>query len=298
MANATQNIRWPIRLFIESQENKWKFLETVTPDQAINGGFFIRSPWPVVSLTLMYIVVVCIIGPAYMKNRQAYKLKMAIRLYNLIEVFMAGYLYYRMQSSVGKLSNLFDCKRIFTFDDGSSDEIFALSSIVLFIRCTEYLDTIFFTLRKKDNQITFLHVYHHAFVPMYGYWILRTAPTRFNVYILAINSLIHIIMYFYYFLATFQEPRGSEKSPIRRGKPTFLMFMIQKILLFKKYVTQLQIFQFVSLTFYTLWAIFQPKCQIPRTYIISNLYVALSFLGLFLHFYLQSYKKSTKAKHQ
>ncbi len=32
----------------------------------------------------------------------------------------------------------------------------------------EFLDTIFFVLRKKNNQISFLHVYHHA--TMFPIW--------------------------------------------------------------------------------------------------------------------------------
>lgn len=37
-----------------------------------------------------------------------------------------------------------------------------------FSKLIEYLDTIFFILRKKNNQITFLHVYHH--VSMFFLW--------------------------------------------------------------------------------------------------------------------------------
>ena len=37
-----------------------------------------------------------------------------------------------------------------------------------FSKLIEYLDTIFFILRKKNNQITFLHVYHH--VSMFFIW--------------------------------------------------------------------------------------------------------------------------------
>ena len=32
----------------------------------------------------------------------------------------------------------------------------------------EYLDTVFFILRKKFNQVTFLHVYHHC--TMFTLW--------------------------------------------------------------------------------------------------------------------------------
>ena len=35
-------------------------------------------------------------------------------------------------------------------------------------RFLDMLDTIFFVLRKKDNQVSFLHVYHHMVVPFLG----------------------------------------------------------------------------------------------------------------------------------
>ena len=33
--------------------------------------------------------------------------------------------------------------------------------IVFYTKLVDLLDTIFFVLRKKSNQISFLHVYHH-----------------------------------------------------------------------------------------------------------------------------------------
>jgi elongation of very long chain fatty acids protein 7 len=30
----------------------------------------------------------------------------------------------------------------------------------------ELLDTVFFVLRKKNSQVTFLHVYHHTLMPI------------------------------------------------------------------------------------------------------------------------------------
>lgn len=37
-----------------------------------------------------------------------------------------------------------------------------------FSKVLEFTDTFFFILRKKDNQLTFLHVYHHS--TMFSFW--------------------------------------------------------------------------------------------------------------------------------
>lgn len=280
------------RFYAENQQNIWKFLHTLSASESGSASGLIRSPWPVLILTSLYILTVCLIGPSYMKNRDPFKLKQAIRFYNLVEVFLAAYLFSRMYDAIGNLGNLFDCSKVFSLTDGSSERIYAMARLILIVRLTEYLDTIFFILRKKHNQVTFLHVYHHAFVPMYAYWILRTAPTRFNVYILIINSLIHVIMYSYYFLATFHARDDVYKTQYSRFRNNFLAFMVSKLLPLKIYLTQLQIFQFISMFFYTIWAMTNPTCSIPSKYVAANLYVSLSFLGLFLDFYLRSYRRN------
>lgn len=38
-------------------------------------------------------------------------------------------------------------------------------------KLSEFVDTIFFVLRKKKSQITWLHLYHHSLTPLEA-WIL------------------------------------------------------------------------------------------------------------------------------
>lgn len=228
-----------------------------------------------------------------MRNRQPFQLKNVIRLYNLLMVVVAGVLLYKICDAVGSLSAMADCDKIFSLADESASKIYQMSNFIIIVRLSEYLDTIFFTLRKKQNQVTFLHVFHHAFVPMYAYWILRTAPVRFNVYIIIINSAIHVLMYSYYFLATYQQQREPGK---KQPKQSILMYIVTKILMFKKYMTQLQILQFISLALYAIWVSLQPnRCGVPWTYAIANFLLAFGFLALFLHFYITVYKSSLAA---
>lgn len=276
--------------FQENMMNRWKFLEELPASGRI--GFLLDSPVPVITFTLSYILFVVVIGPLFMRNREPYNLKKVIRLYNLLMVFLAGMLLYKLYDAVDSLDAMMDCSKIFSFSDASAVKIYRMSNFILAVRLSEYLDTIFFTLRKKTSQITFLHVFHHSYVPIYAYWILRTAPVRFNVYIILINSAIHVLMYSYYFLATFQERRDPTKKAQKQG---FLMTVVNKLLLFKKYMTQLQILQFVSLAFYAAWFLLQKNnCGVPATYIWSNLLMALGFLGLFMHFYIAAYKAASK----
>lgn len=49
--------------------------------------------------------------------------------------------------------------------------MFNLCYVYYLSKLTEFADTVFFVLRKKQSQITDLHVYHHSLTPMEA-WIL------------------------------------------------------------------------------------------------------------------------------
>lgn len=41
-------------------------------------------------------------------------------------------------------------------------QIMKISYYYFMLKVLDLLDTVFFILRKKNNQVTFLHIYHHA----------------------------------------------------------------------------------------------------------------------------------------
>jgi hypothetical protein len=65
----------------------------------------------------------------------------------------------------------------------------------------ELLDTIFFMLRKKNNQLSFLHVYHHSTMFVFSWIGTKYVPGGSAFLPILINSFVHIIMYLYYTLA-------------------------------------------------------------------------------------------------
>lgn len=133
----------------------------------------------------------------------------------------------------------------------------------------DLLDTIFFVLRKKDNQISVLHLYHHSVVPILGWlylWNQHGAPAV-SLFAL-LNSTVHVIMYSYYALAA-------------------LGPNIRPYLWWKKYITQIQLIQFLLLIIYGV--IVYSYSDYPS----APFWVATSqppiFFCFFANFYIKSY---------
>lgn len=92
-----------------------------------------------------------------------------------------------------------------------------------------------------------------------------------------INTFIHVIMYSYYALAAL----GPEW---------------QKYLWWKKYITQIQLMQFIAVTVWYIIVYFK-QTDLPTGYIMCNLGNAMFLYFLFSGFYQSSYKKSNLKTH-
>nr|CAD7398517.1 unnamed protein product [Timema cristinae] len=81
----------------------------------------------------------------------------------------------------------------------------------------------FFVLRKKNNQVTFLHVYHHVSTAGITFIGAKYFPVGSATFPILPNTLVHVLMYTYYLLAL----QGPE--------------MQKKLARFKKYLTTIQL---------------------------------------------------------
>lgn len=142
-----------------------------------------------------------------------------------------------------------------------------------------YLFTHYSKNRKKDSQVTFLHVIHHSIVPI-SVWVgLKFAPGGNNALFPLLNAGVHTIMYLYYGLAAI----GPH---------------MQKYLWWKRYLTKIQMLQFSIVIIHGLRTFFMKDCRFPISFLILSQFNAILFLALFYSFYRQSYKKSDqKLKH-
>lgn len=70
-----------------------------------------------------------------------------------------------------------------------------------FLFCTFY--QVFFVLRKKTDQVTFLHTYHHAGMLAMTYFHIKfMSGGGHGVFLGLVNSYVHLVMYGYYLLTS------------------------------------------------------------------------------------------------
>lgn len=72
---------------------------------------------------------------------------------------------------------------------------------VLQLKVIDYVETCLFVLRKKQSQVSNLHVFHHISNLMFAWFGLRHFPEMRGTFCTLINCFIHVIMYIYYLLA-------------------------------------------------------------------------------------------------
>lgn len=244
-------------------------------DPLVDSWLFMKSPLPVLSFLVIYLVFVLKIGPDYMRNRKPFELKGLMIAYNAYQVVFSVWLCcqaFYVKNAVPYLLN-------HTCRNPAPNKEFqeALSRGAwwyFFSKITELLDTVFFVLRKKQSQVTFLHVYHHS-ITMVGSWgYLKFLPGEQGVVIGFLNSLVHIVMYSYYLIAALG--------------PRF-----QKYLWWKKYMTWIQLSQFCIMLAYLVFIIVM-DCKLPKGLTLFFFTNVVIFLYLFSDFYIKAYKRPRK----
>ncbi|KAH8407665.1 hypothetical protein KR222_010103, partial [Zaprionus bogoriensis] len=255
-------------------------LLTSLTDPFFNNKLLLSSPWPTHLILGVYLLFILKLGQKFMEHRKPFDLKNIILAYNIVQViynssmFACG-IYYLTNNVISDLR----CMETIPLDSpGKNLERWVTYSYFL-NKILDLLDTVFFVLRKSYKQITLLHVYHHAMMIMVGYWVIRLYGSGGQYYTLGfLNTFVHGIMYFYYFVTAL-------KPDIKRN------------LWWKKYITIIQLLQFIILLSQAVYVLlFNRKCQFPL--IMQLLQVSQSIIMIFMFgkFYIQAYVKPKKHK--
>ncbi|XP_065070589.1 very long chain fatty acid elongase AAEL008004-like isoform X1 [Rhopilema esculentum] len=246
-------------------------------DPRTENMLLVREPLYVVGLILAYLFIV-IKGPQWMAKREGFELRKPLIVYNFFLVALSGWMMYEFfVTTVLNPTFNFWCEPVNPSDVSDIQMRQIRVSWVYFIsKIIEFMDTFFFILRKKSRQITFLHVYHHTSVLMMQWLVTKHVPGAIGCLAGMLNCFIHVVMYSYYMLAAF----GPH---------------MQKYLWWKRYLTKMQIIQFVLVFLHTSYAI-QLDCGFSKGFLWSLWLYMLTLFMLFSHFYKQAYTVKPKDK--
>lgn len=131
----------------------------ISQDQTIDSFEFLKTPFPLITILAVYLWVVLKTGPAFMKNRKPYNISAIIQFYNIFQVAACIYFVTKFCELGFSFKNTWKC--VDDLSSGREDETFNRMWWFLMLRILELVETVFFILRKKQSQISALHIYHH-----------------------------------------------------------------------------------------------------------------------------------------
>ncbi|KAF2881321.1 hypothetical protein ILUMI_24851 [Ignelater luminosus] len=230
------------------------------------------SPFYTLGICLSYVYIVKVLGPKLMENRKPFQLKNTLIAYNLFQVIFSAWIFYEIGMS-GWLTGRYNfrCQPVDYSNHPNSIRMTHAAWWYYFSKFTEFMDTIFFLLRKKFSHITTLHVIHHGIMPMSVWFGVKFTPGGHSTFFGFLNTFVHIVMYTYYLLAAF----GPQ---------------MHKYLWWKKYLTTLQMVQFVLIMAHAFQLLFI-DCNYPRAFVWFIGMHAVMFFFLFKDFYNQAYSR-------
>uniref|UniRef100_A0A2C9JHA9 Elongation of very long chain fatty acids protein n=1 Tax=Biomphalaria glabrata TaxID=6526 RepID=A0A2C9JHA9_BIOGL len=239
-------------------------------DTRVENWFMMQSPIPSLLICIGYFIFVWV-SPSLMKNHKAYELRNLLVVYNLAMVALSTYIFYEFLMSGWLAGYSLGCQPV---DYSNSPQALRMASVCWLFYISKFIelfDTIFFILRKKFNQVSFLHVFHHGIMPISWWFGVKLVPGGFGTFHSTLNSFIHLVMYTYYGLSALG--------------PAF-----QKYLWWKKYMTSMQMIQFIAVTIHSTQLLFI-ECNYPKIFVYWIGFYAIIFLIMFANFYVQAYLK-------
>ncbi|CAF1521084.1 unnamed protein product [Adineta ricciae] len=250
----------------------WHRIKEHYSDPRTSDLFMMSSPLPAAIICLAYFIFVCM-GPKLMANRQPFKIRELLVVYNFAMVALSGYLFYEFLAAGWLNGYSLGCQPVDYSRSPKAMRMVRVCHLFFLSKFIELLDTVFFIMKKNFRQVSILHVIHHGIMPISWWFGVRFVAGGFGTFHSCINSFIHFLMYLYYALAAL----GPE---------------YQKYLFWKKSMTWMQMIQFMLVMIHTSQLFFM-KCNYPILFAYWIFAYAVMFLLFFANFYIQSYKKKS-----
>ncbi|XP_019870257.1 elongation of very long chain fatty acids protein AAEL008004 [Aethina tumida] len=231
-----------------------------------------QSPLPTITMVVTYLYVILILGPRLMRDRKPYKLREVLIAYNGAQVLYSLFMLYEHLMSGWFWDYSYKCQPVDYSDSEKAMRMANLCWWYYISKLSEFADTVFFVMRKKESQITLLHLYHHSLTPLETWILVKFLAGGHGTFSNLINNMVHVVMYFYYMVSAM----GPE---------------YQKYIWWKKHLTTIQLLQF-TLVFVHSAQLLWFDCGYPRFIGPLLLLHSTIFFVFFSNFYYQTYKKN------
>ncbi|XP_075157147.1 very long chain fatty acid elongase F-like [Haematobia irritans] len=253
-------------------------LQNFRIDARLTTNPVLGSPWFMALTILFYVLAVKEFGPRFMANRKAYNVDGLMQVYNVIQILLNSFICYEfLRYTVLNPDYSLTCEG-YNPEDRRPMKMKIVRPVTLYYisKYLDWFDTIFFLLRKKNRQITFLHIYHHA-IMVFGTYVYSAAyfaahPTSTGL----VNSFIHVVMYFYYMVSA-QKP-NIDLEP------------------WKKLLTRMQLTQFVILAVHMFLPLYNNWCNLKLFWLWVAFLQDCFMIALFSDFYYKTYIRRDKRK--
>nr|QXU64631.1 fatty acid elongase 20 [Blattella germanica] len=244
----------------------WRPRATLEPKD----WWLMSSPMPLILILVTYNYFCTKAGPRWMKDRKPFNLKYTMMFYNVLQVVFSVWLVNEGLQAGWLRDYNYRCQPVDYSENPKAIRMANATWYYMACKLVELLDTVFFVMRKKNNQVSYLHLWHHTLMPVCAWIGVKFLAGGHGTLLGVINSFVHIIMYSYYLLAGL----GPE---------------VQKYLWWKKYITTLQMVQFIIVFLHSAQLLVY-ECNYPKFIVFLLGINALYFLYLFGMFYRKTYK--------
>ncbi|XP_068894323.1 very long chain fatty acid elongase AAEL008004-like [Tenebrio molitor] len=254
---------------------KYDYYLNEMEDPRVKDWIGVSSPATLLSIIGIYLFSIYALLPSYMKNRKPYSLKSVLYYYNIFQIVSCSVITYGVLTSGWTTTYSWSCQPVDYSDNPEALSMLNWCYCCYLLKGIELLETVLFILRKKYNQVTNLHVYHHCstlFLAWLGVKYIGGGMATFPIFV---NCIVHVFMYTYYLLASL----GEEWQ--------------RRVASWKPKLTTFQMVQFCIILAHALQSL-HPDCHVPKQFLLIYVPNVLLVFYMFWQFYQQNYDDKKK----
>jgi len=235
----------------QGQSQLSQLLDTIHQlrDRRCDDWWMMSSIWPTVLLSTSYYIIVRHAGPWFMKDREPFGLRRVMMTYNLVQAVFNSWIFYKV-FWLWRDHYDWTCQPVDYSDSHMGLAALDVTWWYYISKFPDFFDSFFFVLRKKFSHLSSLHVIHHGGLPIAVWFGPKFVGGGHTTFCGFLNAGVHVVMYSYYFLAA-------------------LGPSIQPFLWWKRYLTKLQMLQFLVFIIHAIQPLFV-ECNYPKARDIQN----------------------------